>query len=248
VKLFWVLALAACAKHSDAPPMAPPWHMPVGSPLASGTQLVTAVVDNWTSTHAVMRAWQLDANGWKPTGPTWPAVIGKTGAAWGDGLHGDGAPSGRGGPAKLEGDGKSPAGAFALTEAFGYAPEAAHLPFRALDEDTRCIDDPSSQHYAEIGELGDRGDWKSAEKMHRGDDLYSLGVVVAHNPAHVAGAGSCIFLHVWSGPDSTTVGCTAMDKPQLAQLIHWLDGKPLFVLLPRDEYRALSEPWGLPPQ
>lgn len=221
--------------------------MPAGSPLAGAHQLVTAVTPDWSSTTAVVTLWQLDMSGWLASGPSWPAVVGRTGAAWGDGLHGTGAPAGRTGPTKQEGDGKSPAGAFALAGAFGYADTQTRLPFQRSDADSVCVDDPASRHYGEIGDVPDH-DWKSAEKMHRDDGMYELGIVVAHNAAHVAKRGSCIFLHVWAGPDTTTVGCTAMAKPDLAKLVSALDGKALFVLLPRDEYRALSEPWGLPPQ
>jgi L,D-peptidoglycan transpeptidase YkuD (ErfK/YbiS/YcfS/YnhG family) len=247
----WVLvalALCACARHAERAPDKPPDPHP--SPLAGNDQLVTAVIDDWSATKATMRHWHREGGAWKPVGEAWPAVIGHAGAAWGDGLHGSGAPAGRTGPVKQEGDGKSPAGAFALTSAFGYgdAPEHTQLPYRRADAESVCVDDPASHHYGEIGDLPEPHDWKSAEKLRRDDELYELGVVVDHNAAHVARHGSCIFLHVWGGPASTTVGCTAMAKPQLAQLLGTLSGKPLFVLLPRDEYRALSEPWGLPPQ
>src|SRR3712207_8482067 len=38
-----------------------------------------------------------------------------------------------------------------------------------------------------------------------------------------SGRGSCIFLHVWRGPRSSTAGCTAMAEPALAELLRWLD-------------------------
>src|SRR5262249_50754634 len=154
-----------------------------------------------------------------------------------------GAPTGHSGPIKQEGDKKSPAGAFSLIEAFGYDKQATLLPYRKLDGSTLCIDDASSAKYGEIGEFAG-GDFKSFEQMRRRDNLYSLGVVVDHNHAHARGHGSCIFLHVWAGPDSTTVGCTAMAEPDLQELVSTLQPRSAFVLLPRDEYRALAEPWG----
>ena len=69
---------------------------------------------------------------------------------------------------------------------------------------------------------------------------------IAHNPAATPGAGSCIFFHVWRGPAAGTVGCTAMPEPALAQLIAGLDPTAVYVLLPRAEYGAFAEPWGLP--
>ena len=117
-----------------------------------------------------------------------------------------------------------------------------------LTDATECVDDPRSAAYNTIVEHTGSADWTSAEHMRRDDDLYSLGAVIEHNPQNVRGDGSCIFFHVWSGPDSTTVGCTAMDKQKLANMLSWLGDDSLFVQLPRAEYRAVQDHWGLPPQ
>ncbi len=224
---------------------------PVVAP--STTQLVTAVTDSWTSTHATLQRWERSQGGaWTKVGASWPSVIGRGGSAWGIGLHGDAAP-GREGPIKKEGDGKSPAGAFSIREAYGYAdapPKQTKLEYTATGRgDLECVDDAGSEHY---GKIVDRkqvaGDWESAEQMMRDDGLYTWVIDVAHNPERTAKRGSCIFLHVWSGPESTTSGCTAMEEPRLVELLRSLDpaGKPVFVLLPRTEYDALATAWGLP--
>ena len=84
--------------------------------------------------------------------------------------------------------------------------------------------------------------------MRRPDDLYTWVIDIAHNPDRTPGAGSCIFLHVWSGPGSATVGCTAMAEPALATLLASLDAHAVYVLLPSAEYNALAAAWQLPPQ
>ncbi|MBZ0233219.1 MAG: hypothetical protein K8M05_12885 [Deltaproteobacteria bacterium] len=168
------------------------------------------------------------------------------------GLHGDGAPAGRPGPLKQEGDGKSPAGIFALGPAFGYAPAApagARIPYTPVDARWRCVDDPTSAVYNRI--LDERTvtrDWSSAEDMRRADALYAWVVEVGHNRAAVPGGGSCIFLHVWGGPGDPTVGCTAMDHDVLASLLTTLDpaANPVLVQLPAAEYDALAPTWRLP--
>jgi L,D-peptidoglycan transpeptidase YkuD (ErfK/YbiS/YcfS/YnhG family) len=238
------LALVACSTTTPAT-IAPATAIP-----ARSTQLVTAVIDGWDATTATLQLWHREHGAWQPAGDAWPAVIGSTGAAWGDGLHGSGAPAGRSGPRKHEGDRKSPAGTFALRSAYGYAaapPAGTRWPYEQATDDLHCVDDPASHAYATI--THGSGDWHSAEQMRRPDDLYTWVVDVSHNPARVAGDGSCIFLHVWHGADSTTVGCTAMAEPALAHLIGALDpaASPVFVLLPRAEYAALAGPWGLPP-
>jgi L,D-peptidoglycan transpeptidase YkuD (ErfK/YbiS/YcfS/YnhG family) len=256
-----VAALVACGNASPpAPPVdhpPPPRAVPADATVpvipAATRQLVTAVIDGWDSTAATLRLWSRGAHGWEPVGEPWPAVIGAAGAAWGDGLHGNGPPAGRSGPRKHEGDRRSPAGAFALRAAYGYAatpPAGTTLPYTAVDDRWVCVDDPASRAYASIVARDHTTvDWSSAEVMRRPDAAYTWVVDVAHNPARISGDGSCIFLHVWHGADSTTVGCTAMAEPVLAHLIATLDAKaaPVYVLLPRDEYLAVVGSWGLPP-
>ena len=158
------------------------------------------------------------------------------------------APAGRGGPTKREGDGKSPAGLFALRGAFGYAKAAtSSLPYQPVELGWECVDDPKSRHYnAILDRRTTEPDWQSAEQMRRRDDLYEWGIDVAHNPRATPGAGSCIFLHVWRGVGSATVGCTAMDKQTLRTLIGKVDTEAVYLLLPKPEYDALAATWGLP--
>jgi D-alanyl-D-alanine dipeptidase len=80
-------------------------------------------------------------------------------------------------------------------------------------------------------------------------EAYVHGVVVAHNSGPVeAGAGSCIFLHAWSGPESPTVGCTAMPAETIREIVHWLDADahPVLVQLTEAAYGDLRRPWQLP--
>jgi len=240
---------AAAAPGSGSAPVPPATGAAAVIP-ADARELVTAVVDDWTATHATLRRFRRAGARWEPEGAPWPGVVGKSGSAWGVGLHGAGTPAGRTGPVKREGDSKSPAGAFALRSSYGYAkapPAGARLPYVALDERWNCVDDPASAHYDEVlDRTAVTPDWKSAEDMRRKDELYRWVVDVAHNPARTPGAGSCIFLHVWRGADSGTVGCTAMEERKIAQLVATLDPSAVFVLLPRAEYEALAPAWGLP--
>jgi L,D-peptidoglycan transpeptidase YkuD (ErfK/YbiS/YcfS/YnhG family) len=254
LKLALLVVLAACSHADESAVSARPAPHSHASPMIgpSTTQLVTAVVPDWTSTKAELRLWQRDASGWHVVGEPWPGVVGRTGSAWGVGVHGDGPPAGRQGPRKHEGDGKSPAGVFAIRGAYGYAdapPTGTRLHYTPVGESWKCVDDPQSSHYAEIVDDARVDiDWKSAEDMRRKDDAYTWVVDLAHNPTHHAGDGSCIFLHVWRGEDSSTVGCTAMAQPPLEKLVAALDParQPMFVLLPRAEYEALAPVWGLP--
>ncbi len=219
---------------------------------AAATHLVTAIVADWDATDATLRLWSRrdPSAGWQPVGEPWPAVVGRAGTGWGAGLHGRGAPAGRPGTVKREGDGKSPAGVFVLRAAFGYAsdaPSGTRTPYTRVTDTWRCIDDPTSSHYnVVLDERTTTKDWSSAEDMKRGDDLYAWVVEVAHNAQRTPGDGSCIFLHLWGGPGSTTSGCTAMAEDRLAWLLATLPAESVLVLLPQAEYTALADRWGLP--
>jgi L,D-peptidoglycan transpeptidase YkuD (ErfK/YbiS/YcfS/YnhG family) len=239
-------ALAVCAWACGQPAAAPagPRVIP-----ADARQLVTGVIADWDATAVTLRRWRRADRGWVADGPAWRGVIGR-GAAWGRGLHGDGPPAGRDGPRKREGDGKSPAGAFRLAGAYGYAaraPRTAQLPYTAVTADWECVDDPRSAHYTQIlDRTRTTVDWASAEAMRRADALYTWVIAIAHNPGAVAGAGSCIFFHVWLDADTPTVGCTAMAEPAVARLVAELAPTAVYVLLPRADYDAFAAPWGLP--
>ena len=112
------------------------------------------------------------------------------------------------------------------------------------------MDDTASAHYNRVVDRSGvkAADWNSSERM-REVEGYRWGVVVAHNARAIPGGGSCIFLHVWAGPEKGTAGCTAMEQPNLETLLRWLDAKkrPLLVQLPESEYARLSALWKLPP-
>ena len=84
--------------------------------------------------------------------------------------------------------------------------------------------------------------------MRRGDELYHYGVVVGYNQPPVAGAGSCIFLHVWKSAQAGTDGCTAMDPAEMVSLLSWFDPRknPLLVQMPQAQYQQMRKRWALP--
>lgn len=232
----------------------------VASPIPeSSRQLILGVTSGWDDAAATLRLYQRQPGGpWQPVGQPWAATLGRSGAAWGRGLHGDRAPAAAVGPVKAEGDGRSPAGVFAIRGAYGYdaePPGGAALPYTALGPTWRCVDDPGSAAYNRILDSASvEGDWSSAEVMRRDDELYRRVIEIDHNRAGHAsgapapGAGSCIFFHVWGGPEATTAGCTAMARADIERLIATLgpDTNPVYVLLPAAQHRTLAAAWGLP--
>jgi D-alanyl-D-alanine dipeptidase len=215
--------------------------------LGDARQMVIVTTAGWNSVSGTLQRFErhdIHAK-WKAIGQPFPIVVGKAGLAWGSGVVGNqqlGADAGD--PIKHEGDGKAPAGVFSLGTAFGYEAQllaGSRMPYVPLTPSVECVDDAGSTYYNRIVDRQQvhAPDWNSSEHMLRDDELYHWGVYVNHNtsPTRPAG-GSCIFLHIWRGAGQGTVGCTAMPKDDVVQLIEWFDPakSPLLVQMPRDQY------------
>lgn len=242
--LAMIMMLSSCAQRTRLTHATLPW--------SDARQLVLVTTPDWNATRGMLRTFARSTQGWNIVGDPIPVVIGRTGAAWGIGLH-----PAQAGAQKHEGDGRSPAGVFALGTAFGYAQSSpTRLAYAAMDADDYCIDVDGSPLYNRIVNARDVGKTAvagSTEPMRRdlhadGDQRYKLGFVIEHNPRGMAGAGSCIFAHLQLSADSSTAGCTAMTEPAMRALLGWLQPQdhPVFVLLPLGEYQRLRAAWGLP--
>jgi L,D-peptidoglycan transpeptidase YkuD (ErfK/YbiS/YcfS/YnhG family) len=219
--------------------------------LAPSSQMVVVTTKDWTATDGTLRRFERTERAWQQVGPAIPVVVGRNGLGWGLGMN----PLSASGPQKKEGDGKSPAGIFRLTYAFGYAPpgevRAIKLPYIQCTSSVECVDDTNSASYNIIVDRHSvaKVDWKSSEKMLLADDEYKLGIFVAHNASPPQpGAGSCVFLHIWKEAGHPTSGCTAMSVGGIESLLGWLDPRsnPVLVQLPQEEYRQKQTAWMLP--
>jgi D-alanyl-D-alanine dipeptidase len=245
------LALAGCTRpvvtqtpNAQVTPRAP-------TPLDGARQMVLVVTPAWDSTTGTLRRYvrDSDAQAWGAVGRSVPIVVGRTGVAWDDSQVEPRA----GEPVKREGDGRSPAGAFALDTAFGFDIRQivpwVRLPYIQLRTTTECVDDSRSAYYNTIVNRDSvaRVDWTSSERM-REIEQYAYGVHVAYNAPPKRSRGSCIFLHIWGGPQSVTAGCTAMDLGALRELMGWIDPerRPMLVQLPASALERLRGEWRLP--
>ena len=221
-------------------------------PWDGARQLVRVITPDWNSNHAILQAFERTRVGWRAVSGEVPVVIGRTGTAWGIGLHPP-----QPGALKQEGDARSPAGVFGIGRAFGYASSlSTGLRYTAMGIDDYCIDVTGSPVYNRIvnaHDLGRAAVQGSTEPMRRdlhanGDQRYKLGFLIEHNTHGLAGAGGCIFAHLRERADSSTLGCTAMAEPAMKWLLSWLraEDHPIFVLLPQREYRRLTASWHLP--
>ncbi len=215
-------------------------------------QLIMVISDNWQADSGSLYRYEKLNGQWQKSAEVAPVTLGRTGLAWGIGLH----PKQQG-KTKQEGDGKAPAGIFALGNAFGYLDKLeTGVAYHAMTANDYCIDVNGSNYYNQIVsklDVGEQGIQGSSEPMRRdihlkGDQVYKKGLIVQHNPENISAAGSCIFMHIWKAPTKPTAGCTAMSEQVINHLLAWLasDKQPVYVALPKNEYLAKKVKWNLP--
>ena len=208
--------------------------------LGASTQLIVVTARDWSQNRGTLALYERTADRtWRRVAADVPVMLGRNGLAWGVGLHTQL-------PTKREGDGRSPAGVFALERIYGRDPRApsSHFPYRQLSATMEGIDDPRSRYYnrlVDAAQVRDR-DWTSSEKVRPANPMFRWCVEVRHNWQQRPGLGSCIYLHIWKAPGVPTSGCTAMSEDALARVVRWLDARqrPLLVQLPEPELRALT--------
>jgi len=193
-------------------------------------QLLVVTTKNWSSSNGLLQRYEKRDTVWYKAGKVIPVKLGRNGLGWGIGLHT--VPK----DAKIvkkEGDGKAPAGIFALKQAFGYAPFVLDYPYKVYKSTDHCVDDVHSELYNKIVDSTKvRVDYKSKEEMRFQKDYYKYGIVVNHNhideEGALKGAGSCIFIHIKEVP---TAGCTVMRESEIKEILNWLnvEAQPLLV-------------------
>ena len=231
--------------------------------LRHSTQMIVVTTSDWSAVEGRLRRYERTTvdERWRPVGDPISIVVGRNGLAWGIGVvpTDDAQVRSAGDPVKREGDGKSPAGVFALGTAFGYASRplpGLKMSYLNLTPSIECIDDPGSKHYNRIVDRSTVApDWNSSEHMRDAGESYRWGIVVDLNGTLAGGtnrpdpgAGSCVFLHIWHSHDEGTAGCTAMSQTDLETLLTWLAParQPRLVQLPGPTYDRLINRWMLP--
>src|ERR1700677_4674213 len=157
--------------------------------LAHSTQMIVVTTSDWSAVEGRLRRYERTTvdEKWRLVGDPISIVVGKNGLGWGIGVvpTDDAQIRSASDPVKREGDGKSPAGVFALGTAFGYASEPLQglkVPYLSLTSSIECVDDPGSKHYNRIMDRSVVSpDWNSSEHMRNAGESYRWGVVVDHN-------------------------------------------------------------------
>lgn len=214
-------------------------------------QLIVSIAPSWDAQKGSLLLLERTAGKWTAASPRIGVLYGKHGLAWGRGVAGTDEP----GRHKREGDGRAPAGMFAIGMIYGddpALPEGADYPYHQVSARDAWVDDPKHPLYNRHVAIDDPASpppWFEKHRMRVGDPAFRWRVEIRHNAEPpVPGAGSVIFFHIRRGPERRTAGCTVMAEEHLLAMIRWLraDARPHYVLLPWAEYEARVERWGLP--
>ncbi len=173
-------------------------------------QVIIVSVKNENDYKARIDTYQEVDGKWKSVFPQLDAMVGMNGVS----------------PNKVEGDRKSPAGIFKITQAFGTAakPTGLKLPYTRTTKDHYWVDDSASLDYNRMvyydGDPYTR--WNSFERLTLSCYKYALVIDYNMNPV-IKKKGSAIFLHKYSGQKKGSLGCTEIAEQDLIKILNWID-------------------------
>lgn len=122
---------------------------------------------------------------------------------------------------KIEGDGKTPNGLYALGQLYSYeATVDTKIPFQQVDSLDKWIDDSTSNDYNKYVRGATTA--KSFEHLKLNSIDYKYCIVIEYNTNPVVkGKGSAIFFHVADEKYSPTAGCVAIAEKDMLQFLKW---------------------------
>ncbi len=221
-------------------------------------QAIIGIAEGWNASQVTLSLVERDRNGqWRRVLGPIPGRLGRSGLVWGLGLHSNA----RRATIKREGDGRSPAGIFALGGLWttNKTPVKHHrrIPEVKVGPNDLWVSDPATpklyNRHVRLDHPA-RSKWELREQMRQTDYPHSIKLLICHNTegvpgCPVVGAGSSIFFHIWRRDGAApTAGCTSMSEANLRAIIARLDPgrRPVYILLPRAEYTRLRRAWRLP--
>lgn len=230
----------------------------VASVPTNCSQAVIGIAEGWNSSHVTLSVVEKNASGqWVRVLGPFKGRLGRNGLVWGLGIH---ANPGRA-TVKREGDGRSPAGVFAIGGLWvtnkNYVKHHRSIPYVKVGPNDLWVSDvnyPKLYNRHIRLDHPARTEWELREQMRQTDYAHSIKLLICHNTAErrggpVVGAGSSIFFHIWrKNGGSPTAGCTAMAEANLRAIIARLQPSrhPVYILLPHAEYARLRQSWRLP--
>ncbi|MFI6098094.1 L,D-transpeptidase [Lentzea sp. NPDC051213] len=208
-----VAPAAAPAPAAAAQPVEGPWFMG----RVGRTSRVISVAGTGGS-NATLSAWERSETGWtRAIGPV-AAKVGPIGISRTYG----------------ESSSATPAGAFAITSAFGRQPDpGSGLPYLQVDNSDWWVSDVNSPDYNTHQRCA-RGtcpfNESKSENLWDQGPVYDYALVMGVNSERVPGGGSAFFVHVTNG--AATAGCVAIPASTLVSLMRWVRPGTVIALSP----------------
>lgn len=180
---------------------------------ATVRQVIVISAPRWSSTSGTVTLWQRWGYGWKKLA-VWSARLGYGGLVLGY--------------RRVQGTGTTPAGAYAITQAFGrQADPGTALPYTKVTRDHWWVEDRRSPYYNQM-RLGSQGGfalrtwgYNSSERLAYMGAQYDYAAVVDFNrPNPVIGRGAGIFLHAFG--KGATAGCVSIRVDRMRATLRWL--------------------------
>ena len=197
-----------------------------------GKQAIVVRADGANSATAKLWLYEYKSGAWRVKYGPWTVVVGRNGVG-----------------KAAEGDGRSPSGAFLLGTAFGWGstPSGVDYQYRKVDSKDLWVDEAGPWYNRWV--RGSTSVYGSGERL-KNVKGYEYAIAVHFNDKATKNAGSAIFLHIWSGKDKGTAGCTAMSRTNLLRLLKWLDYDKRPILLQGTEAqlkKLMGADWGIDP-
>lgn len=212
-------------------------------------QFLICLAESMNSQNGKLLLYSGKKGNWKKHDEDIAISFGKNGLAWAESPWAENPWAKEKGPKKVEGDLRSPAGAFTIESLFGKEEIQSNCPFVKVHENLQCIEDVNSQYYNDIiDNRNKKKDWNSTDIMLRDDELYDFGFMLESNITDSPGKGSCIFFHIWSENNKPTAGCTAMSKANMKKIIEFLDCDKMNIVVQctYDHYQKIQDKLGYP--
>lgn len=142
---------------------------------------------------------------------------------------------GRGGitSEKAEGDGRTPAGTYGFTMAFGLKDDPGSvLPYHKIVKGDYWVDDSASAYYNKLVNTSTTPrTWNSAENLAAASPYYDYALALDYNQDCVPGKGSAIFLHCFTASaDNGSAGCIRLPEARAKELVQSATGQTRIVI------------------
>ncbi len=183
---------------------------------SSTRQVIVVTASSWSSRVATLTLWRRSGSGWHAV-LRWPARLGYSGLVVGT--------------QRKQDSGKTPAGSYTITQAFGRrANPGTTISYAKVSDDHWWVEDRRSAYYNQM-RLGSRGGFalrtsgfNSSERLARMGTQYDYAAVVDFNRPHpVVGRGAGIFLHAFG--TGSTAGCVSVSWSHMRQVLQWLNAR-----------------------